>query len=1368
MSITYDYVAAEGDVLVVGPDTNDIVMAGQEGVIPCTPAFAAITVGMSHNALVLRRLDVQSSGVPGVPVGGTVAGHTDYEWALAEGSPVTLTAVAVFGDFRFLRWMTPSGETVSADPLTTFTLAEDVVVVAEYEQKDWVRLTVRSSNDLKVQITGSLSGTTPFSHDFLNGTEITLTGPASVGGLPFAGWRSSSGILLCSEETFTFTITTGKTLVVAYEPYVSNLRVESSGAKAVRIEGTAPGTTDYEMSITQGAFVTLVAPLYWSGHRFVEWRDAAGVSICEDVTLGFEIEGDTTVAAAYVSVPHPVLTVTSSGVSGVSISGTVAGVTDYSVELLAGTSVALTAPEYANGHLFMHWQDASGDTVAPDWSFGFTITSNTTLVACYRSEISKLLTIDSWPAGAPIGGTHPGTTPYAVYVEEGTTVEVVAPWHNYFSFFRAVFAQWEDASGSVLSDRASYSLTVTQDTSLFADFSAHVMQFYVNDSIAENGVSPGDNSNSGTSPNSPMATIQGLFERYGTALEFGSTVHVSPGIYRENISIWIPDGVSITGAGADVTCIDGGRQGPCLVERDNWGGFLYSYCFVSGFTFTGGLSDKGAGISCYGKSTVTIRNCLITGNEAIEGGGIYCGDSSRPTIENCTVTKNTAQSGGGICSVGSSAPTIRNCIIWGNSAEAGSQMAHVRTTPDNIYIPDAIVKWCDVEGGLDGLYLPRPSTLTWGDGNINTDPLFADPDDNDYHLKSEEGRWKPNTAGGEWVKDDVTSPCIDSGDPKGDVTSEAQPNASIPNMGAYGNTANASLSSGTCTLTVISNGFDAQFSGYPSGLSSFSANVKIGMISITASWTSQYLSDGKAHPLYRWADTDGNTLCWQGTYRFTVTGDTTLVAEYLYGHRDFYINDGIPDSCVAIGDNRNPGTSPQAPMALINSLLDRYPKMEEGSTIHVSPGVYAGGVFIQSRDNSYRGLNIVGAGRDQTIVQAHGSPLPCLLLIDFSGIIKGFRFNGGTANKAASGVCCMGSSPLIEDCMIDGGSQTMYVASGALYRDSLSAPIIRNNIIMGNGIPSGGAVFFDGSSPIILSCIIRSNTGAGIACVNGAAPLIQDNIIEDNHPQGYPYGSGVYCVASSPVIECNVIARNSNINGGGIYADKDSAPVISNNLIASNHAVTGGGLYLEGTASLRSCTIAGNTADSAGGAVYGNGAAISITNGILWGNAAPSGPQAALAASSLTVNHSDVAGGIDAVAADEASGPVTWGTGTIDADPRFADPANGDYRLLPGSPCIDAGTNLDVQPGETDAAGLPRIIDGNFDGAAIVDMGAFEHLPGDLDRDGRITILDLLLLRNNVGRDPASGGTAPWADVNADGQINLIDLILVRGRLSRQ
>jgi len=90
---------------------------------------------------------------------------------------------------------------------------------------------------------------------------------------------------------------------------------------------------------------------------------------------------------------------------------------------------------------------------------------------------------------------------------------------------------------------------------------------------------------------------------------------------------------------------------------------------------------------------------------------------------------------------------------------------------------------------------------------ISVDPLFADPDNGDFHLKSQAGRWN----GSDWVNDNETSPCIDAGDPNSSYSNETYPHGQRINMGAYGNTTEASRSPYhkiylSIPMTIYSNG----------------------------------------------------------------------------------------------------------------------------------------------------------------------------------------------------------------------------------------------------------------------------------------------------------------------------------------------------------------------------------------------------------------------------------------------------------------------------------------------------------------------------------------------------------------------------------
>lgn len=138
-----------------------------------------------------------------------------------------------------------------------------------------------------------------------------------------------------------------------------------------------------------------------------------------------------------------------------------------------------------------------------------------------------------------------------------------------------------------------------------------------------------------------------------------------------------------------------------------------------------------------------------------------------------------------------------NGIIWNCSTRAIS-LENSSNTAATDRGSHAVVWYSDIQGGQSGVSIGATySTLTWQDGNINQDPLFADPQNSnkslrDFHLKSQAGRWDPAMAS--WVKDTVTSPCIDAGDPTSGRRNELWPNGGRINMGGYGNTPQASMS----------------------------------------------------------------------------------------------------------------------------------------------------------------------------------------------------------------------------------------------------------------------------------------------------------------------------------------------------------------------------------------------------------------------------------------------------------------------------------------------------------------------------------------------------------------------------------------------
>jgi hypothetical protein len=156
---------------------------------------------------------------------------------------------------------------------------------------------------------------------------------------------------------------------------------------------------------------------------------------------------------------------------------------------------------------------------------------------------------------------------------------------------------------------------------------------------------------------------------------------------------------------------------------------------------------------------------------------------------------------------------------------------------------------------------------------------------------------------------------------------------------------------------------------------------------------------------------------------------------------------------------------------------------------------------------------------------------------------------------------------------------------------------------------------------------------------------------------------------------------------------------------------------VDNTARLRHVTALGGVTPGFGVLVNGADPAakrtIAVTDSVLAGFPAAVDRESFGSALNVTLDHSayDAAtivtknanGGTGGVA---ETAPLGVGTG-------FVDPGNGDYHLLASSPLVDAGNPAGLGAGEsaTDLDGADRVVDGNGDGTAIGDVGAFEYQP---------------------------------------------------------
>ena len=246
---------------------------------------------------------------------------------------------------------------------------------------------------------------------------------------------------------------------------------------------------------------------------------------------------------------------------------------------------------------------------------------------------------------------------------------------------------------------------------------------------------------------------------------------------------------------------------------------------------------------------------------------------------------------------------------------------------------------------------------------------------------------------------------------------------------------------------------------------------------------------------------------------------------------------------------------------------------------------------------------------------------------------------------------------------------------------------------------SGGwdGILCDGSGPLVRDCRVWGSR-YGLSCTNGASPIARECLFDQNA------AAGVRVINADLFLDRCRVVSNTAVRGAGLRIDGASSVSMVNCLVEGNQSATeGGGVFLWAGASLTSihCTFVGNAASNAGGGLsLLGGSSLACRNSIIWGNAAPTD----------ACFHAEGTADFE-YSCLESNVP---GTGNITNDPAFA----AGYELLFGSPAIDAA-NESFDPG-IDLASVGRPLDGNLDGVAVADMGAYEyvHPLADTDSDG--------------------------------------------------
>jgi parallel beta-helix repeat protein len=396
-----------------------------------------------------------------------------------------------------------------------------------------------------------------------------------------------------------------------------------------------------------------------------------------------------------------------------------------------------------------------------------------------------------------------------------------------------------------------------------------------------------------------------------------------------------------------------------------------------------------------------------------------------------------------------------------------------------------------------------------------------------------------------------------------------------------------------------------------------------------------------------------------------------------------------------------------------------------GDTVLVAPGTY-----VENIDFKGKAITVTSSGGPTATTIDGGQ----------NGIVVNFA-NNETRASVINGFTITNDAPPLP-------VQVTVRADGILVGGA--NPTITNNIITNNR--GYGIEVYTGSAYISGNTIINTVTagdprqdfgcdyddGDGIF-IHGASntildpPVVDHNTIEQNVGHCLGGGIGLSAVPISIIISNNIIANNQSLGyGGGIYDDGPTS--LYQNLIYNNvSGVAGGGVYLSAASEINGATgplnvfvtnntIYGNTislnpdiqdawVDGSQVALPGYVSQIGFFNNLVIANDSYSAIACwplyqYLSGAPPVVVNSDVINSGGPAHGGWCTSPA--GAGNISADPKFKNPAGGDFHLQAGSPAIDTGFNAALGLLATDLGGNPRIQNATGASEPVVDMGAYE------------------------------------------------------------
>ncbi|UCG49501.1 MAG: hypothetical protein JSU94_06895 [Phycisphaerales bacterium] len=758
-----------------------------------------------------------------------------------------------------------------------------------------------------------------------------------------------------------------------------------------------------------------------------------------------------------------------------------------------------------------------------------------------------------------------------------------------------------------------------------------------------------------TDPNDPNVVAQTIID---AATKNSSVVTCSSGEGGNTIL----DGFTITGGTG--TVVGGHRYGGGMYN-------LNSSPTVRNCKFTAN-SVSGDGGGMYNRnSNPTVTNCSFAENSAAyAGGGMDNRYGSSPTVAGCNFSQNTAgTNGGGMESWNGGTPTVTNCSFMANQAQQrGGGMFNSYSNPT--------VTNCNFSGNTatcpEGLRYEYYEE-TWDKlpdfdsfAPVKTDTVASF----DLSQRRKEDYFGFRFRGYIYIRDEQDYTFYLKSDDGSRLYIDGA--LVVDNDGLHG----SQEKSGVRKLGRGQHAIEVQYFNGP--------NIHLLEVSwSSASWEKKLIS---GQDLNTYASYGGGMYNDHSSPTVTDCNFNQNTANYEGGGMRNFRSDPNVSKCAFNNNSADYGGG------VYND--SRSPTVTD-CNFSQNTANYEGGGMRNS--NSYATVSNCAFSNNSAdygggVYNYSGSPT-----------ITDCNFTNNSVTRDGGGMYNLESDPNVTGCVFTANVSTGLFGYGGGMRTNQGAANVANCIFSGNRAAIGGGMDESGGGTTVTNCSFAYNYaglgGGGMSAASDSTTVI--NCTFNGNTCGLN-GGGMANQSSATVTNCTF--RENNAGAGGAVYDIYSLSAFTNCIFVNNSAKgrsdsSGGAVInIDSSPTFTNCTFYGNSAPS-GQAMYsctgmlaGSGRPF-VSNCIFWGDTPDQIFDGTAAKATTTVIYSNVRGG--------------WpGAFNIDSDPLFVDANAGDLRLDIGSPCIDGGAN--TYASGTDIDGYPRITDGDGNGSAVVDMGAYE------------------------------------------------------------